>query len=96
MAIGPKSEQIDMADLDVVVRGVYDAAGKKLTSASGVSTVGALPTITATTGSLPTADGATTVADAATPTVAELLELIVELRVTVTNLRTAVNAIIAA
>lgn len=36
-------------------------------------------TITATTGSLPTANGAVTIANAATPTVAELQEFCVEL-----------------
>lgn len=37
-------------------------------------------TVTATTGTLPTADGATTIANAATPTVVELLEFCVENR----------------
>lgn len=36
--------------------------------------------VTATTGALPTPDGAVTVADAATPTVVELLELCMELK----------------
>lgn len=36
--------------------------------------------LTATTGSLPTANGATVIADTATPTVVELLELCVELK----------------
>lgn len=35
-------------------------------------------TVTATTGTLPTPNGATTIANAATPTVAELLELCME------------------
>lgn len=37
-------------------------------------------TVTATTGALPTANGAVTIADAAAPTVAELLELCIELK----------------
>jgi F0F1-type ATP synthase epsilon subunit len=37
-------------------------------------------TVTATTGTLPTANGAITIADAATPTVAELQEFCVELK----------------
>jgi hypothetical protein len=37
-------------------------------------------TFTATSGTLPTPDGATTFANAATPTVAELLDAVVELR----------------
>lgn len=36
--------------------------------------------VTATTGSLPAANGAVTIADAAAPTVAELLELCMELK----------------
>lgn len=36
--------------------------------------------VTATLGSLPTANGSVTIADAATPTVAELLELCMELK----------------
>lgn len=49
---------------------------------NGTQVVGApvASTITATTGTLPVANGAWTVANAATPTVAELLEGIVELR----------------
>lgn len=37
-------------------------------------------TVTATLGTLPTANGAVTIANAATPTVAELLEFCVELK----------------
>lgn len=36
--------------------------------------------VTASAGSLPTANGAVTIADAATPTVTELLELCMELK----------------
>lgn len=46
-------------------------------------------TITATTGTLPTPNGAVTIADAASPTVAELQEAVVELNA-------KVSAIIAA
>lgn len=50
-------------------------------------------TVTATTGTLPTADGAVTIANAATPTVAELQEFCVELEAKVgallASLRTA-------
>lgn len=37
-------------------------------------------TVTATTGTLPTPNGATTIANAATPTVVELLDLCMELK----------------
>lgn len=50
-------------------------------------------TVTATTGSLPTANGSVTIADASTPTVAELLEYCRELEAKVeavlSGLRTA-------
>jgi hypothetical protein len=49
-------------------------------------------TVTATTGTLPTPDGATTIANAATPTVVELLELCMELKAKVDAIRTALKA----
>jgi hypothetical protein len=49
-------------------------------------------TVTATTGTLPTPDGATTIANAATPTVVELLELCMEIKAKVDAIRTALKA----
>lgn len=49
-------------------------------------------TVTATTGTLPTPDGATTIANAATPTVVELLELCMELKAKVDAIRAALKA----
>lgn len=66
--------------------GMPAALAKYMTKATGAL---AINTVTATTGSLPTTDGATTIANAATPTVAELLELAMENRA-------KINAIIAA
>lgn len=52
------------------------------------ATVSAL-TVTATTGDLPTANGAVTIANAASPTVAELQEFCVELNARINALRTS-------
>ena len=52
----------------------------------------AINTVTATTGTLPTPDGATTVADAATPTVAELLEFCMENRAKIEAIIAALKA----
>lgn len=49
-------------------------------------------TVTATTGTLPTPDGATTIANAATPTVVELLDLCMEIKAKVDAMRTALKA----
>lgn len=49
-------------------------------------------TVTATTGSLPTANGSVTIANAASPTVAELQEFCVELNARLNALRTALQA----
>lgn len=49
-------------------------------------------TVTATSGSLPTANGSITIANAATPTVAELQEFCVELNARLNALRTALQA----
>lgn len=49
-------------------------------------------TVTATTGTLPTPDGTTTIANAATPTVVELLDLCMELKAKVDAIRTALKA----
>lgn len=49
-------------------------------------------TVTATTGTLPTPNGATTIADAATPTVAELLEFCVENRAKIAAIIAALKA----
>jgi hypothetical protein len=48
-------------------------------------------TVTATTGTLPTANGAITIANAASPTVAELQEFCVELNARLNALRTAMQ-----
>lgn len=49
-------------------------------------------TVTATTGTLPTPNGATTIANAATPTVVELLELCMEIKAKVDDIRAALKA----
>ncbi len=49
-------------------------------------------TITATTGTLPTPNGAVTIADAAAPTVVELQEAVVELNAKITE----INVVLAA
>lgn len=67
---------MDFAGLELVAdefTGVFN--GTVVGALTGQSAV----TITATTGTLPTADGSVTIANAATPTVTELQEAIVEL-----------------
>lgn len=49
-------------------------------------------TSTATSGTLPTANGSVTIADASTPTVAELLEFCVELQAKVAAITAALQA----
>lgn len=49
-------------------------------------------TVTATTGTLPTPNGATTIANAATPTVAELLEFCMENRAKIDAIIAALKA----
>ncbi|MGM5020192.1 hypothetical protein [Tardiphaga sp. 367_B4_N1_1] len=49
-------------------------------------------TVTATTGTLPTPNGAVTIANAATPTVAELLEFCMELKAKLDAAVTALKA----
>lgn len=49
-------------------------------------------TVTATTGTLPTANGSVTIADAATPTVSELLEYCVELEAKLETLLARIRA----
>jgi hypothetical protein len=48
-------------------------------------------TVTATTGTLPTANGSVTIANAATPTVAELQEFCVELNAKINAIRLALQ-----
>lgn len=55
------------------------AARNAIKTKTQVAALSAL-TVTATTGTLPTAGGSVTIADAATPTVAELLDLCMELK----------------
>lgn len=50
-------------------------------------------TVTATTGSLPTANGSVTIADTATPTVTELLEYCVELETKLEELLTVLRSV---
>lgn len=66
-------------DVEVATDGTATASG--LFGAGGGSQPAAIANITttATSGSLPTADGSVTIADATVPTVAELLEYCVEL-----------------
>jgi hypothetical protein len=52
----------------------------------------AINTVTATTGTLPTPNGATTIANAATPTVAELLEFGMENRAKIDAIIAALKA----
>ena len=52
----------------------------------------AINTVTATSGTLPTPNGATTIANAATPTVAELLELAMENRAKIAAIIAALKA----
>jgi len=58
----------------------FDAAAKAALAAKTEIAALAANTVTATTGTLPTPNGATVIADAATPTVAELLEFCMENR----------------
>lgn len=64
------------------------------TAVSGSADITALTalTVTATTGTLPTANGSVTIANAATPTVAELLEFCVELNAKVNAMRSALQS----
>lgn len=80
--LGGRSEELQTV-MDLIETDVAAKVAK--------TTVPTALTITATTGTLPTADGSITVADAATPTVAELLEAIVELNAKVEALRTALR-----
>lgn len=50
-------------------------------------------TVTASSGSLPTADGSVTIANATTPTVAELLEYCVELETKLEELLTVLRSV---
>ena len=84
----PKHEQMDFTGLELVAdefTGVFN--GTVAGALNGQSAV----TITATTGTLPTANGAVTIADAATPTVAELQEAIVELNAKVAAIIAALD-----
>ena len=80
--LGGRSEELQTV-MDLIETDVAAKVAK--------TTVPTALTITATTGTLPTADGSITVANAATPTVAELLEAIVELNAKVEALRTALR-----
>lgn len=73
----------------LVELGVPTPLAKYLTDATGALTAN---TVTATTGSLPTANGATTIANAASPTVAELLEFCVENRAKIAAIIAALKA----
>lgn len=68
MGVGTPAEQAKVID-EVAAAAVNDKPQIDALTAT---------TVTATTGSLPTANGSVTIANAATPTVAELLEFCVE------------------
>lgn len=73
----------------LVELGVAPPLAKYMTDATDALTEN---TVTATTGTLPTADGATTIANAASPTVAELLEFCVENRAKIAAIIAALKA----
>lgn len=79
----PKHEQLDFRGIELLVDEVTATGGFNGTVNSGVAPV----TITYTTGSGPTPDGAVTVANSATPTVTELLEICVELNAKIAALQ---------
>lgn len=69
-----------------------NASGTVIVNASAV-VVAPITTTTATTGSLPTADGTVTISDATTPTVGELLEYCVELETKLEAILTKLTAL---
>jgi len=80
------------ADGDALTPQSAPAANAGVAATDGATTPTVF-TITATTGSFPTPDGAWTVADAATPTVAELQEGVLEDRLNIVQLIAAVAAL---
>ena len=70
----------------------FDAAAKAAIAAKTEVAALAAMTVTATTGSLPTPGGSTTIANTATPTVTELLDFCVELKAKVDAIVTALKA----
>lgn len=77
----PKHEQMDFEGLELVAdefTGTFNG-----TINSGVAPV----TVTVTSGSAPTPNGAVTIANSATPTVTELLEFCVELNAKIAALQ---------
>lgn len=79
-----------MAGAPVTMSNAVPAADQRGAVFQGTA-VAAL-TVTATSGSLPTANGAITIANAATPTVAELQEFCVELNARLNALRASLQA----
>ena len=79
----PKHEQLDFRGLELLVDEVTASGSLNGSINTGVAPV----TITATTGTLPTPNGAVTIANAATPTVVELLEAVVELNAKIAALQ---------
>ena len=73
-----KSSRMDQKNLALKVQQVLDNNGAVVLSERQANI--ADTTVTATTGTLPTPNGALTIANAATPTVAELQEFCMELR----------------
>lgn len=77
----PKHEQLDFDGLEIL-------ADEFTGTFNGTVNTGVAPvTATATTGTLPTANGSVTIANAATPTVNELLEFCVELNAKIAALQ---------
>lgn len=86
----PKHEQMDYVGLEIVAdefTGTFNGA----VSGSISAPVSTPVTITATSGSLPTPNGAVTIANAASPTVAELQEAVVEINAKLTALLAALD-----
>src|SRR6185436_17501507 len=80
-----------LADYELKASVAADAKAA-IAAKTEVAALSAGPTTTATTGSLPTANGSITIANAATPTVAELLEFCIELKAKVDAITAALKA----
>ncbi len=93
------TQRVDMAGLELVVDTIRTASGGAIAASGDSLTPQTAPaanagvaatavTLTASSGSLPTAGGSTTFSDAAVPTVVELLDAVVELNAKLTVLIT--------
>jgi hypothetical protein len=83
------SDDVTFNSVDVGTDG-FKVSGTKVVGAQQPAI--AASTLSATTGSLPSANGTTVFSNAATPTVAELLDAVVELTAKVKAIRDALNA----